>query len=119
MRKSLNRARLLALITVFLLVILIVWLLNAITVDLNSFQYLLVVNHSADLNKGIGTAGDNIYATRLQMQTSSNVVLRVAACLPFWGRLLITAVMLLATYVTLRLLIRNLLDLQKMRRHGR
>lgn len=111
-----TRVTLVTLLTIFLVILTFVWILSAIQVDLNGLAYRAEVNQAADLRVGLGNHGDDEQASRIRMQSSSFWALRLAANLPFLGRLAITAGFILLTYLALRCLVSMLLTLQEQQR---
>ena len=111
-----TRVTLVTLLTIFLVILTFVWIFSAIQVDFNGLAYRAEVIQATDLRVGLGNHGDDEYATRLEMQSSSFWALRLAANLPFLGRLAITAGFILLTYLALRCLVSMLLTLQEQQR---
>lgn len=112
-----NRVNIFTLLTVFLALTTLVWVVSALQVDLNGLAYSREISRAADLATGIGTNGDAVQAARFAMQSSNFWALRLASRLPFWGRLAITAGFVLLSYLALRCLVRLLLIAQKQQHH--
>lgn len=108
-----KRVTFVTLLTVFFALTTLVWVINAVRVDLNGLAYKSEISRAADLNTSISSNGDVAQATRLDMQSSNFWALRLASRLPFWGRLVITAGFVLLSYLALRCLVRLLLVAQK------
>lgn len=100
-------------IFIFLFILTIVWVVNAVRVDLNGLQYKSEISLALDLNRSIGSSGDKFQAERLEMQNSDFWALCLAARITFIQRLLITAGFLFVTYWSAIFLIRSLVNLQR------
>lgn len=113
MSKFEHRVVLAFFIFIFLFILTIVWVVNAVRVDLNGLQYKSEISLALDLNRSIGSGGDKLQAERIEMQNSDFWALRLAASITFIQRLLITAVFLFITYWSAIFLIRSLVNLQR------
>lgn len=113
MSKFEHRVVLAFFIFIFLFILTIVWVVNAVRVDLNGLQYKSEISLALDLNRSIGSGGDKLQAERIEMQNSDFWALRLAASITFIQRLLITAVFLFVTYWSAIFLIRSLVNLQR------
>lgn len=113
MSKFEHRVVLAFFIFIFLFILTIVWVVNAVRVDLNGLQYKSEISLALDLDRSIGSGGDKLQAERIEMQNSDFWALRLAASITFIQRLLITAVFLFVTYWSAIFLIRSLVNLQR------